>query len=261
MTQGANQVPRMISMRMTLNPKRPTHFTQSWRAPIFSILSRKAWTCCVTMLLRPWSFWYQKWRHSRSRHHRAMRFWIRRNWNCVWTVCWLDCVVFPLQSIARLNFSSSFGRIYVLLWLLFWAILEIWRLSPIHMKVWIYYLGISLAAILANATLATIIKFNPSFNGFDEFVPNKTEQFETFRWISLFMLLIAAVSFSNGYYLGALFFTIQRIFKFKEFELYWGAVFFSTRRGVLEKSFFNQFYWSEFWSTWNTWVGFMMILF
>ena len=44
------------------------------------------------------------------------------------------------------------------------------------------------------------------------------------------------------------FFTIQRI------ELYWGAVFFTTRKGVLEKSFFNQFYWSEFWSgKWNTW--------
>ena len=26
--------------------------------------------------------------------------------------------------------------------------------------------------------------------------------------------------------------------QFKEFELYWGAVFFTTRRGVLEKSFF-----------------------
>ena len=25
--------------------------------------------------------------------------------------------------------------------------------------------------------------------------------------------------------------------QFKEFELYWGAVFFTTRRGVLEKSF------------------------
>ena len=55
--------------------------------------------------------------------------------------------------------------------------------------------------------------------------------------------------------------------QFKEFELYWGAVFFydskrsigevlfiMTRRGVLEKSFFNQFYWSEFWSgKWNAW--------
>ena len=26
--------------------------------------------------------------------------------------------------------------------------------------------------------------------------------------------------------------------QFKDFELYWGAVFFTTRRGVLEKSFF-----------------------
>ena len=26
--------------------------------------------------------------------------------------------------------------------------------------------------------------------------------------------------------------------QFKEFELFWGAVFFTTRRGVLEKSFF-----------------------
>ena len=29
---------------------------------------------------------------------------------------------------------------------------------------------------------------------------------------------------------------------------------FTNRRGVMEKSFFNQFYWSEFWSRkWNTW--------
>ena len=27
--------------------------------------------------------------------------------------------------------------------------------------------------------------------------------------------------------------------QFKEFELYWGAVFFTTRRGVLDKSFFK----------------------
>ena len=41
--------------------------------------------------------------------------------------------------------------------------------------------------------------------------------------------------------------------QFKEFELYWGAVFFTTRRGVLEKSFFINF-WSEFWSgKWNAW--------
>ena len=33
-------------------------------------------------------------------------------------------------------------------------------------------------------------------------------------------LLIAAVSLSNGYYLGLLLFL-----QFKEFELYWGAVF------------------------------------
>ena len=29
------------------------------------------------------------------------------------------------------------------------------------------------------------------------------------------------------------------VLQFKEFELYWGAVFFTTRRGVLEKSFFK----------------------
>ena len=50
-------------------------------------------------------------------------------------------------------------------------------------------------------------------------------------------------------YCGALGFFLQ----FKEFELYWGAVFFTTGRGVLEKSFFNQFY-CDFWSgKWNAW--------
>ena len=39
--------------------------------------------------------------------------------------------------------------------------------------------------------------------------------------------LIAAVSLSDGYYLGALLFKIQRIWlQFKKFELYWGAVLF-----------------------------------
>ena len=44
-------------------------------------------------------------------------------------------------------------------------------------------------------------------------------------------LLIAALIFSAGYYRAP-------FLQFKEFELYWGAVFFTTRRGVLEKSFF-----------------------
>ena len=47
-------------------------------------------------------------------------------------------------------------------------------------------------------------------------------------------LLIAALIFSAGYYSA--------------------PIFFTTRRGVLEKSFFNQFYWSEFWSgKWTAW--------
>ena len=37
-----------------------------------------------------------------------------------------------------------------------------------------------------------------------------------------------------GAIIGLLLFFLQ----FKEFELYWGAVFYTTRRGVLEKSFF-----------------------
>ena len=45
--------------------------------------------------------------------------------------------------------------------------------------------------------------------------------------------LIAAARLSNDSYLGVLLFL-----QFKEFELYWGTVFFTTRRGVLEKSFF-----------------------
>ena len=63
------------------------------------------------------------------------------------------------------------------------------------------------------------------------------------------VLLIAALIFSAGYYSAPIF------LQFKEFELYWGAVFFTTRRGVLEKSlFFNQFYWSDFWrGKWNAW--------
>ena len=74
--------------------------------------------------------------------------------------------------------------------------------------------------------------------------------------------LIAALIFSVGNYrapiffynsknlncIGALSFFLLRLeeeywrspfLQFKEFELYWGAVFFiTTRRGVLEKSFF-----------------------
>ena len=38
-------------------------------------------------------------------------------------------------------------------------------------------------------------------------------------------------------------------------ELYWGAVFFyDSKSSIGEVLFFNQFYWSEFWSgKWNTW--------
>ena len=44
--------------------------------------------------------------------------------------------------------------------------------------------------------------------------------------------LIAASSIPGGYY------SAPKFLQFKEFELYWGAVFFTTRRGVMEKSFF-----------------------
>ena len=44
----------------------------------------------------------------------------------------------------------------------------------------------------------------------------------------------------------AMFFTFQRIW------IVLGRCLFTTRRGVLEKSFFNQIYWSDFWSgKWN----------
>ena len=48
---------------------------------------------------------------------------------------------------------------------------------------------------------------------------------------------------------AAVIITIQRIW------IVLGRCLFTTRRGVLEKSFFfNQFYWSEFWSgKWNAW--------
>ena len=78
------------------------------------------------------------------------------------------------------------------------------------------------------------------------------------RYIEL-SLLIAALIFSAAYYSAPIF------LQFKEFELYWGAVFlrleeeywrspfYDSKRsiGVL---FFNQFYWSDFWSgIWNAW--------
>ena len=55
-----------------------------------------------------------------------------------------------------------------------------------------------------------------------------------------------------------LFFWIQRIWNVYE------RCFFTTRRGVLEKSFFNQFYWNKFWSMkfflsffgWEVWLWF-----
>ena len=77
---------------------------------------------------------------------------------------------------------------------------------------------------------------------------------DLYRWIILF--LIAALIFSAGYYSASNFLLQFKEFElywgavfflqFKEFELYWGAVFFTTRRVVLEKSFFNQFYWIDF---------------
>ena len=47
------------------------------------------------------------------------------------------------------------------------------------------------------------------------------------------LVLIAAVRLSNGYYLGALLFL-----QFKEFELYWGAVFLGLEDEHL-RSFFK----------------------
>ena len=38
---------------------------------------------------------------------------------------------------------------------------------------------------------------------------------------------------------GAIIGLLLVFLQFKEFELYWGAVFYTTRRGVLEKSFFK----------------------
>ena len=54
----------------------------------------------------------------------------------------------------------------------------------------------------------------------------------------LFVFLIPAVSLLNGYYLGALLF-----FQFKEFELYWGAVFFLS--SVHTFSWFLKSNWSS----------------
>ena len=68
------------------------------------------------------------------------------------------------------------------------------------------------------------------------------------EFTELICCLIAALIFSAGYYCARIF-TIQRIW------IVLGRCLFTTRRGVLEKSFFfNQFYWSEFWSgKWNAW--------
>ena len=41
--------------------------------------------------------------------------------------------------------------------------------------------------------------------------------------------------------------TIQRFFlQFKELELYWGAVFYDSKRSIGEVLFLNHFSWSEF---------------
>ena len=50
------------------------------------------------------------------------------------------------------------------------------------------------------------------------------------------MQYLIAASASQPAIIALLFF-----FQFKEFELYWGAVFFTTRREVLEKSFLINF--------------------
>ena len=61
-------------------------------------------------------------------------------------------------------------------------------------------------------------------------------------------LLIAAVSLST-----AIIYALSFL-QFKEFELYWGAVFSRLEEEYWRSPFFNQFYWSKFWSgKWHTW--------
>ena len=58
------------------------------------------------------------------------------------------------------------------------------------------------------------------------------------------LLLIAALIFSAGYYSAPIFF--KEFLQFKEFELYWGAVFLRLEEEYWRSPFFNQFYWSDF---------------
>ena len=73
-------------------------------------------------------------------------------------------------------------------------------------------------------------------------------------------LLIAASSIPGGYYSAPIFFYNSKnlncigVLCFYDSKRTIGEVLFTTRRGVLEKSFFNQFYWSDFFSgKWNAW--------
>ena len=60
--------------------------------------------------------------------------------------------------------------------------------------------------------------------------------------------LIAASAIPGGYYSAPIF------LQFKEFELYWDAVFLRLEEEYWRSPFFNQFYWSDFWSgKWNAW--------
>ena len=58
-----------------------------------------------------------------------------------------------------------------------------------------------------------------------------------------FVIINSRLIFSAGYYSAPIFFL-----QFKEFELYWGAVFFLRLEEEYWRSpfFFNQFYWSDF---------------
>ena len=60
---------------------------------------------------------------------------------------------------------------------------------------------------------------------------------------------------------GAIIGLLLVFLQFKEFELYWCAVFFTTRRGVLEKSFFIQFYWSDLKAAFkSSFLQFLMVM-
>ena len=66
-------------------------------------------------------------------------------------------------------------------------------------------------------------------------------------WWFLF-LINSRLGFSAGHYRA------PNFLQFKEFELFWGAVFLRLEENYWRSPFFNQFYWSQFWSgKWNTW--------